>query len=193
MRVYNAKEVLRKAFLDVLEAYNMDDITVKMVVIESGVSKQTLYNHYGGLVDILEDIYKNEIFGAVIERYSYREWVEGFEKMLLYFQSRKKAFLHIYDSSYRREFLNMIRKHGVVLIQDGLDALSKERNLVLDKKDETFMMNYYLHVFLGIIELYFQSNMAEDPSYLTSRLDVMMRDHMKNSLDNIKKLYSGEF
>ncbi len=51
------KEKIKKTLLRLLEDHSADQLTVKMVCSEAGISKQTLYNHYLNLMDALEDVF----------------------------------------------------------------------------------------------------------------------------------------
>ena len=47
----NTKEIIKETILDLLDEHSADEITVKLICMESGLSKQTLYNHYHNWMD----------------------------------------------------------------------------------------------------------------------------------------------
>ncbi len=47
---------IRDALTNILRRHSMDGITVKWICLEAGVSKQTFYNHYYGVGEVLEAI-----------------------------------------------------------------------------------------------------------------------------------------
>ena len=48
------KERIKTELLKLLDRYSADDLTLKLFCAESGISKQTLYNHYYCLMDAIE-------------------------------------------------------------------------------------------------------------------------------------------
>ena len=108
----NTKEIIKETILDLLDEHSADEITVKLICMESGLSKQTLYNHYHNWMDALADAYEGEFYGSVGDCDTYIDWVQGFYRVLNFLHTRKKAFLHIYNSSRREELIEIIDDHG---------------------------------------------------------------------------------
>ena len=92
------KESIKNTLLRLLEDHSADQLTVKMVCSEAGISKQTLYNHYFSLMDALEDAFIGEIAKEMENCSTYDSWVQGFRVFLNFLYSRKKVILHIYFS-----------------------------------------------------------------------------------------------
>ena len=86
-----AKQKIKETILDLLERYPADEITVKMISLESGYSKQTLYNNYYNCMDALSDAFEEEFFGSVGSCDTYLHWVEGFRRVLRFLHARRKA------------------------------------------------------------------------------------------------------
>lgn len=180
-----AREALKNTILDLLEKYSADDLTVKMICMESGYSKQTLYNNYYNWMDALEEAYRAELFSTLGTCDNYLAWVEGFRRSLVFMQSRRRAFLHVYNSSRQDEMLAMIRRSGCDLVSRGIDDVVRDFALSVSDKDYDFMLSFYMDVFMGIIGRYFREGMKEDPDYLAHMCDVMMRYHIRNTLRNL--------
>ena len=128
------KDQIKQTLLKLLEQYPADDVTVKMFCIESGLSKQTLYNHYGNLMDALEDAYRSD-FAAWLAGYdTYHEWVEGFRRVLELLHDKRDVYLHVYHSSRREDLLSMIDKYGRVLVLRGIDDARRIRGMQSAKR-----------------------------------------------------------
>lgn len=187
------KERIRETLMKMLEEHNADDITVKMFCIDSGLSKQTLYNHYYSLLDAVDDAYKTDIENGLRNCNTYHNWVEGFRKILTILCSRKRAYLHIYNSSKREALIEMISNNGKALVEKGINDCAKDKKVIVSEKDIKFMLRFYMNVFMGIVKDFFDGRMTEDPGYLASRCDVMMRHHIRKTLDNIQAIEQGTF
>lgn len=55
-RVRYTKEVIRKAFLELLREKNVARITVKELCEKSGINRATFYKHYADVYDLMEQI-----------------------------------------------------------------------------------------------------------------------------------------
>ena len=187
------KETIKKTLLRLLEEHSADQLSVKMVCIEAGISKQTLYNHYFSLMDALDEAFTGEIAKDMENCSTYDSWVEGFRVFLNFLYSRKKVILHIYYSSYRDELMSTMEKYGRKLVEKAISDCSRDFDVRVSDKDRGFMLDFYMNIFMGIIRDYLDERMEEDPEYISSRCDAMLRYHIRNSLRNIRDLEKGLF
>ncbi len=89
--------------------------------------------------------------------------------------------------------MDMIRKYGIILVKRGIEECSSDIGIRIDERDRSFMVEFYMYVFMGIIENCFQNKMREDPEYIAGRCDAMMRSHMQQTLKNMFELERGNF
>ena len=110
---------IREAMMSLLERHSMDDITVRMICGEAGISRQTFYNYYYSAEDVLDEAWRIGFFRAVEGRDTWRDWTEGFRRTLELLTGRRRAVLHVYRSSRRTELMRIIRKHAKPLVKRG--------------------------------------------------------------------------
>ena len=187
------KEKIKDTLLRLLEEHPADDVTVKMFCIESGLSKQTLYNHYYSLMDALDDAYRTDLEEGLRGCNTYHNWVEGFKKILELLFAKRKIYLHIYNSSRQEEFMAIIARHGRILVEKGIDDCASDKGMRVSEKDKHFMVRFYMNVFMGNIKDFFDSRMEIEPGYLADMCDVMMRHHIRHTLDNLQAFKAGTF
>ena len=166
----------------------MDQITVKMVCQQAGVSRQALYNHYYCLMDVFEALCTREMDAAVSGCDDYHRWSEGFRSILTYFAQRKTVFLHIYRSSSREDLLRIIERYGARLVERGIGQCAADRNLPITERDRRFMVHTYLYMFMGMVDSYFSDGMRETPAYIASRCEAMMAFSIRAALRRLQKL-----
>ena len=182
------KDKIKTTLMGMLDEHSADDISVKMFCAESGLSKQTLYNHYYNLLDAVEDAYRTDIDEGLRECNTYHNWVEGFKAILGTLYSSKKAYLHIYNSSKRDDLIRIIGGHGKTLIEQGIEDCARDKGMEVSPKDKKFMTRFYMNVFMGIVKDFLDGRMTEDPEYIASRCDAMMRHHIRTTLDNLQAI-----
>lgn len=185
------KDLIKDTLNRLLEEHSCDDLSVKMVCKEAGISKQTLYNHYYSLMDALEDSCKSEFSKALQNCSTYHNWVEGFKCFLCNLHERKCTIFHLYFSSRRDEFLKVISKYVEQLVKKGIEDCSRDIEVTCSEKDKRFMLNFYMYVFMGIVEDFIVDRMNESPEYIVSRCDAMMRYHIRTTLRNIQDMSKG--
>lgn len=61
------RESLQRALLEELEERSLDNITVSMVCRRTGVSCQTLYNHYYCLMDVYKELLLQQLENAMAD------------------------------------------------------------------------------------------------------------------------------
>ncbi len=187
------RDHIKETLLKLLDEYCCDDLTVKMVCKEAGVSRQTLYNHFYCLMDALEEAYKTDFSRALENCDTYSNWVEGFRCFLDFLHVRKQRVMHLYFSSRRDDLMGIIRKYGEILVGRGIADCSRDMGMEVDEKDWEFMQNFYMSVFMGIIGNYLDGHMKESPEYIASRCDAMLRSHIHMTLKNIDLIKKGKF
>ncbi len=93
------KEAIAEAFLKLLDERTIDKITVKDIVTECGVNRQTFYYHFGDIYDLMGwtlvsqfQIYeKQHPVGS-------EDWQALIRQLFSFFYSNRKMILHGYDA-----------------------------------------------------------------------------------------------
>lgn len=182
----------RKAICDALETqleqHSMDRITVSMVCSEAGISRQTLYNHYYSLIDVLNDLLIGKMKTAVADHDTYLTWERGFESILTCLEQNRELIQHVYRSASRTELLSMIERFGGSLIDRGIADCAKDMRIEVDAEDQAFMLRLYLSAFMGIIDYWFSQDMQLSPAYLTSRCNAMMALSIRGTIKRLKEM-----
>lgn len=187
------KELIKATITRLLEEHSADEITVKMVCLESGISKQTLYNHYYCVMDAAEDAFRDlfsQFCSGCGDSFSMAEVVRCALQML---SSKRRIAMHLYNSSHRSEFIAMVRNSGSELISDMIDKCASEAGIEISFRDREFMLDFYMYIFMGITENFFRGRMRADPCAIAEKCDAMTRGHMLHSLKNMRDLERGEF
>ncbi len=157
------KEAIKATFIRMLEEQQFSDITVKNIVEECGINRNSFYYHYRDLPALLEEIIREES-DAVIEKYSsVNSIVECFDAIEEFASHRKKAIMHIYRSVSRDVFERYLMKTGEYFISEYIDALAAEGNIDqhLIGRNKSIIVGYYKCLFFGVIIEWLESGMDE--------------------------------
>ena len=179
------EDVIKKTLMELLVNYSADDITVKMLCMEAGISKQTLYNHYHCIMDVLEDSYRDSFREANEDGDTHTDILKDFCNLLEILADNRKATMHVYNSSHRDELMGMIHRRGERLISRSLALCGERKGYIEDDRDREFTFRFYMYIFMGIVESYLEDNMKDAPEEIATRSSRMLRYHIRRSLKSI--------
>lgn len=98
------KKAIKATFIELLNSRPLGQITVKMIVEECGINRNTFYYHYADLPALIEEIVTEEA-DRIISAYPAIDSMNTMLEATFEFAAQnKKAILHIYNSVNRDIF-----------------------------------------------------------------------------------------
>lgn len=180
------KDNLKNSLIELLEENSMDKITVKMVADRAGVSRQAVYNHYGNLMEVLQDAFQADLARALKEVDTYERWVDALRETLQMFLDRKRIILHVYRSSYCDEFMRMLAQEEAGRIETGIRQCEEMLGMEMTSEERSFMQRAYLDMLMGVFDRFFARDMKDDPNEIARYYEMVMGESIKNAL--VRKL-----
>ena len=92
------KQALADSFRKLLAKRGMDKITVKEIVEDCGVNRQTFYYYFHDIYDLLEWILKDAAENLLARNTDYSDWTEGLKTVMEYIQENRELVLNAYHS-----------------------------------------------------------------------------------------------
>ena len=90
--------------------------------------------------------------------------------------------LHVYKSSYYPEantyFTNLSRR----LLDDVVEECVEKMGVNLKDKDQNFIVNFYRHVFNGLMMDWVSEGMEEEPEIILKKLLIMIKGSIPRSV-----------
>ncbi len=169
-----AKEQIILSFKERIQKKSIDKLTVKEICEQGHVNRQTFYNHFTDIFDIFKFIFYEELFAEIAQNRTMDTWCGGFLATLYYLKKNTRMVLHVYHSSYRVEANTFFTKISNRLLEDVVEECLLESQLSLSEKDKRFIVNFYRHVFNGMMMDWVNEGMKEDPEILTNKLHAML-------------------
>ena len=97
------KKAIRASFVKLLNDRPLDKISVKDVVEDCGVNRNTFYYHYQDIFSLLEDIFQMEAEAILDRTRQYSSWQEGVIQAAQFALQNKKAIYHVYNSTRKEQ------------------------------------------------------------------------------------------
>ena len=142
------QKFIMSTFMQLLEGESLDKITVRDIVEECEINRNTFYYHYSDIYDLLDDVFRVEtekfMSGDVDENTTFGEEYERAARFVLKY---KKAILHIYDSKKRDVLQNYLETLAFSFISR---FVKKEADgYGLPDEDIDYITGFYTHAIVG--------------------------------------------
>lgn len=187
-----AKTAIINSFKELLDKKSIDKITVKEICVQCDVNRQTFYYYFTDIMDVFKFIFSEELSAEIAQNRTVETWAGGFLATMNYLKRNSRMTLHVYHSSYWPEantyFTNLANK----LLDDVVEECASKSGVRLSEKDQTFIVNFYRHVFNGLIIDWVSQGMEGNPQIILKKLLIMITGNISRSVDAFVKENIGE-
>ena len=154
------KKAIENSFLKLLNEYPLSRITVKMIVEDCHINRNSFYYHFQDIPSLLEEVtieYANQVLDAIPND---RTLGESIETVLTFVVSNKKALLHIWKSIKREIFEENLMRVCEYIINRYMTSLFSE--IPLDQEELWLINNFLKCEIFGQITDWLNQNMSFD-------------------------------
>ena len=139
---------IMSTFMQLLEGESLDKITVRDIVEECEINRNTFYYHYSDIYDLLDDVFRVETEKFMSEDVDENTtFGEEYERAARFVLKYKKAILHIYDSKKRDVLQNYLETLAFSFISR---FVKKEADgYGLPNEDIDYITGFYTHAIVG--------------------------------------------
>ncbi len=139
---------IMSTFMQLLEGESLDKITVRDIVEECEINRNTFYYHYSDIYDLLDDVFRVETEKFMSEDVDENTtFGEEYERAARFVLKYKKAILHIYDSKKRDVLQNYLETLAFSFISR---FVKKEADgYGLPDEDIDYITGFYTHAIVG--------------------------------------------
>jgi len=179
---HSAKAAIIDSFKELLTKKSIDKITVKAVCEHCDVNRQTFYNHFTDIMDVFKFIFYEELEIEIEQNRTFENWSGGFLATMNYMKKNSKMILHVYNSSYWPETNIYLTHLSNRLLEDVVDECVEKLGVKLKDKDKNFIVNFYRHVFTGLMIDWVSEGMEEEPEIILKKLLIMISGSIPRSV-----------
>ena len=104
------KRALAETFKKLLSKRGLNKITVKDIVEDCGVNRQTFYYHFHDIYELMEWIFQEDLEDIARENLDYDNWSAGMEALICRLQDNRGLILNAYNSINHEVVTRYIRK-----------------------------------------------------------------------------------
>lgn len=154
------KTAIRTALIKLLNENPINRITVKDIVRECGINRNTFYYHYEDLPSLLEEIINNEADRIIGQYTELGSMEECFDFIIGFAMENRKVVLHIHNSANREiyeRYLWRVCEHAVTSFVNR--TLSED---VVSDEDRKIIIKHYKCLCYGQAMDWLDSGMRND-------------------------------
>ncbi len=155
------KRTIKDTFVTLLENKPFSAITVKLIVEECGINRNSFYYYYHDIPDLIEEIVREESDRIIAEYSKVNTIEEALLAVMEFTSAHRKAILHIYNSVNRDIFERYLWKVCDYIVSAfGVSALNGRE---IDKLDREIIHRYYMCECFGSAIEWLNSRMQAEP------------------------------
>lgn len=179
----NAKLAIMDSFKKLLNKKSIDKITVKEICELSDLNRQTFYNYFTDIMDIFKYIFYEELSIEIAQNRTFDTWTGGFLATMHYLKKNSIMMKHIHNSSYWPEATYFFTGLSIRLLEDVVEECVVKKGVRLKEQDQNFIVNFYKHVFNGLMLDWMNEGMNEEPEIILKKLLLMITGSIPRSVD----------
>lgn len=179
----DTKDKIKKTFLELLEQRPLSQITVKDIVSECGVNRNSFYYHYADLPSLVEDVITEEA-DKIMDKYDSFESIEKcLDAVLEFSMSHRKAALHLFNSNSQDIFVHYFMQISDEVIRRYFDELCRDRKI--DPEDKELIIHYYKCLIFGQAVDWMRNGMTNDLQHQFRRFCEFNKGSIEAMVDRL--------
>lgn len=170
MSLFTVKAI-RETFLNLLLKKSFDKITIKDIVEECGINRNTFYYYYKDIYNLMEDVLISETKKVMEEQQSSDTCYEEFQRIIAFITNYKTSIAHIYYSKSRDVFVSYLYNVSEIILQNYIDRLVSDTDI--PQENSIFVCDFYRFSLVGMIINWIKNGMEEDSlTFLKKMSDI---------------------
>ena len=144
------KDAIKKSFMKLLNSKPIDKITVKEIVEDCGINRNSFYYHFDDIPSLMEEIFNDQADEFVSHTFSPDNLYDSIMEAITFSLENKTAILHVFNSPNRQfydRYLNRVARRTVTEFFDNFTKDSKR----ISAEDREAVVMYYKSLLIGFV------------------------------------------
>lgn len=129
------RKAIMESFMKLLDTRPLNKITIKDIVEECGINRNTFYYHFEDIPALVEAIFKEETDGFISAHASVASLEEGLLLAVDFILKYRRAILHIYNSPSREVYERYLMQMCEYIASRMLDTMLAGRRIAAADHD----------------------------------------------------------
>ena len=153
------KAAIKQAFIQLLNERPLKQITVKDIVEQCGINRNSFYYHFADIPTLVEEIITDEA-ARIISEYPSVDSIETcLQAAIAFGHENKRAIFHIYHSVNRELYEHYLWQVSEAVVTAYLDVLLQEHPI--SENDRRLIIQFYKCVCFGLTTEWIRNGMPD--------------------------------
>lgn len=179
------KKAIKASFVHLLNERPLDKITVKDIVEDCGINRNTFYYYYQDIYALLEEVFIDETQQALSADFEIQSWQEGVYRTTNFAMKNKRMIFHVYNSRSREELEQYLSKTIGWVVRKYIQT--QTQGLHVSQSDIDLITLFYQHAIKGLLLDWVGKGMKEEPKDYLDRLGVLFDGNIRMILERAEK------
>ena len=166
------KRVLASTLKEMAEKKSLSKITINDLTQACDVSRQTFYNNFKDIYDLVEWIYLKEVVTPIERGKIYDKWQDALTSIFQYISENHIFVLNTYRS-FGKEFLEKVLRQEIELFLSN-QVFKKIEVTKEEAKQVEFSYSFYTYALVGVGLDWIEKQMPESVEELVGRIERVM-------------------
>lgn len=181
----STKTKIMESFVRLLSEKQFDKITVREIVTDCGINRNTFYYYFNDIYDLVEEILRIATEEAIEKGAGCSRWEKGFIEAAEFALQNKKAIFNIYNSNKRNVLEKYLSDITEALMIKYVDKVSAGINST--EADRKLIAAFYKNAVVGYLIEWLQSGMETNAEFSINRLGYLLDGNIEASLKKSEK------
>ena len=182
------KKALVDSFLKVCAEKPIEKITVRDIVDDCGLNRNTFYYYFADIYALVEELLTEVTEEAVLCSRESGTLHAGCNAIVLFIRLHRDAFRNIYSAMGRDSVEYAISKVLDPAMLHHVRRRAEELNVSLHDADAQLIIDVYRNVFFGALADWMKRGFRNDPSESFARVELLFEDSLDSAIQNAGKL-----
>lgn len=178
------KKAIIESFMKLLNEKPLDKITVKDIVEDCNVNRNTFYYHFEDIHALVYEIFKLETERVIGKHEDIESWQEGFIEAARFALENKRAVYHIYNSNSREDLYNYLNIIARDVMRRFVDKIPEGDGAA--ETDKALIAEFYKCALVGLALDWVSGGMKIDPEELIRNIGRLFEGNIQDSLKRSK-------
>lgn len=166
------KRVLASTLKEMAEKKSLSKITINDLTQACDVSRQTFYNNFKDIYDLVEWIYLKEVVTPIEREKIYDKWQDALTSIFQYISKNHVFVLNTYRS-FGKGFLEKVLRQEIELFLSN-QVFKKIEVTKEEAKQVEFSYSFYTYALVGVGLDWIEKQMPESVEELVERIERVM-------------------
>lgn len=166
------EKLIMNSFLSLLEKKPYNKITVKDIVEDCQVNRNTFYYHFHDIPDVLEKYLKEDLDRIIHQQNNFNHPLDCLVQIAQLLEERKTIFLNIYHSMDRTLSINFLNNLTFYFVNE----YAKKVDSSLNTKDKEILIRFYKCALAGVLIDWIDHELNYDLISSCQRLSILFEN-----------------